>query len=254
MTAEPLTPAQIAGRMTAALATITSLWPDMLTPASSSRHGGTAPILSDDDESDADTPRTLRVVAVRQEVNWQVRGWAQVLIEDHDLDDRTPDGHDTLGLCAYLRKHVDLMSTHEAGLDALQELEDCAHAVEHCVYGAPVRRQALGPCPDPTCDGTVRDNATFDDAGRRLASCTRCHVEQAQMDWAESMGITVPDSLTKHELIQLAHEDYGLTLTEHGITCLVSRGTLTPLDRKSRPQRYGYFACIDYLTERRART
>ena len=56
------------------------------------------------------------------------------------------------------------------------------------------------------------------------------------------------------ELIRLAHEDYGLDLTEHGITCLVSRGTLTPLDAKSRPQRYGYFACIDYLTARRART
>ena len=49
MTAEPLTPAQITGRMTAALATITSLWPDMLTPPSRSNHGGTAPILSDDD-------------------------------------------------------------------------------------------------------------------------------------------------------------------------------------------------------------
>lgn len=257
---DSLTQAQIAGRMTAALATVRSLWGDMLTPSTSAGHGGTAPILDDHDESGADASRTLRIIAVRQEVNWQVRGWCQVLVEDHgvllrfyDPDETIPDGHDTLGLCAYLRKHVDLMAQHEAALDALQELEDCAQAVEHCVYGSSQRRQKLGDCPDPTCDGDIRVTGGLDDDGRPLARCTRCKAERPQLEWAAPLGRSIPDSLTKRELIALAHDDYGLTLSEHGVTCLVSRGTLQPVDDK-RPQRYPYMACIEYLTKRRART
>ena len=246
MTAELLTPAQIAGRMTAALATITSLWPDMLTPASSSRHGGTAPILSDDDESDADTPRTLRVVAVRQEVNWQVRGWAQVLIEDHNLDDRTPDGHDTLGLCAYLRKHVDLMSTHEANLDALQELEDCADAVTNVVFGHKRPRLALGACTITACDGTVRD-AGQDDDGHQIARCTHCGTTAGVRWWAEQMRMPVRDTLTGAELIVLAHQQYGRRLTPSAIKMAVKRQMLTPLPN-TRPQEFTTAQCIGYLT------
>lgn len=253
---DSLTPAQIAGRMTAALATVRSLWSDMLTPSTSAGHGGTAPILDDHDESDADASRTLRIIAVRQEVNWQVRGWCQVLVEDHDLDDAPTNGHDVLALCAFMRRHTDLMAEHEAALDALQELEDCAQAVEHCVYGSSQRRQKLGDCPDPTCDGDIRvvtGVAGRDDEGRPLARCTKCKAERPQLEWAAPLGRSIPDSLTKRELIALAHDDYGLTLSEHGVTCLVSRGTLQPVDEK-RPQRYPYMACIEYLTKRRART
>ena len=234
MTAEPLTPAQIAGRMSAALATITSLWDDMLEPTGTATGGGHG------------DPRVIQVCNVRQEVNWQVRGWCQVLIEDHQLDDRTPDGHDTLGLCAYLRKHVDLMAAHEANLDALQELEDCADAVTNVVFGHKRPRLALGACTITACDGIVRD-AGQDDDGHQIARCAECGTTANVRWWAEQMRMPVRDTLTGAELIVLAHQQYGRRLTPSAIKMAVKRQMLTPLPN-TRPQAFTMAQCVGYLT------
>lgn len=231
---DTLTPAAIGNRLVAALNTISALWDDMLEPVGHSGHGG-----------DGD-PRNIVICNLRQEVNWQVRGWAQVLVEDHELNDAIPSGTDTLGLCAYLIKHRDLMAEHEAARDALQEIEDCAEAVTNSVFGHKRPRLALGSCTITGCDGTVRD-AGLNDDGQQVARCTECGVTAGVKWWADQMRMPVRETLSSAEVIVLAHQQYGRRLKPSAIKMAVKRGILHPLP-DTRPQQFTMGNVIGYLT------
>lgn len=254
MTNEPLTPTQMAGRIRASLATIRDLYDEVLEPTGRALHHGNAPVRADDADDSDDLPRTDRVIAVRQEVGWQVQSWAQMLVEDLNLDDAPRDTNDTPATCAWLQAHADDLATHDAGTDALEELTACAEALEHAVYGHKAPQLALCPCTDPTCDGTVRATHDTNEHGQELARCDRCHTQQTAREWSLSNGIHERPPLTKADIVALAHEQFGLTLSTHGITCLVGRGMLTPIKRDEKPHRFDFADTVRYLTQRRMRT
>ena len=237
MTAEPLTPAQIAGRMTAALATIRDRWDDMLEPSSQRGSGAS---------SSSEATKVEALVSDRQEILWHVRGWCQVIVEDYGIDDQIPDGLDVPDMARFLIRHVDELAANAGCLDALDELTEDADAVRRYTGDAGRPEMALCPCPLGTCDtGMIRPTRTRDDEGRDEARCDQCGALATVSEWRRLAGCVSLEPLDVDGLIALART-FGLRLTPHGVRCI---RTLQPVEEDG-PSRFDVADAVRYLTRR----
>ena len=64
------------------------------------------------------------------------------------------------------------------------------------------------------------------------------------------MHITRKPALTRDEVIRLAHQQFGIRLTPHAVTCLTGKGTLTA----NKDGHYDLVDTVRYLTVRAAKT
>ena len=242
------------GRIVKALYGITDLWDEMLLPTArrtGSRSGGV--LLDDTDDSAADTPRTIQVIDIRLAVMHALRGWCQVIVEDHNVHHGIPNGTDVPGMVTFLLRWRTQLADHDAADTILEELRDCHTAVRNCAR--PYRRtsMSLGPCPLTTqhpdtsdkapCTGTVR-TCEGDAEAESWAQCTVCRERGVAAWWERQMFPEVTEdqqqdrTVTAQEIVTLAHKDFGRAITQQAVWQWTHRRTLPPVDPKARPLRY----------------
>lgn len=236
-----LTPVAVENRLRAALATITSLWDDMLEiPGTSSNRR----------PSEAELTRPEAVAALRREIHHELTVWARLVHRHFPTTDEQPAT--APDVCDYLTRHSDKLAT--AGERALEGIEDSAEALTRFVYGTKKPAVALGPCPHLGChDGTIRTTNDHDEEGRSLQRCDTCGEKHTTDEWLTLMNITRKPTLTADEVLDLAHKQFGIRLTAHALTCLTSKGTLTPISQ-TKPYTYDLTDAVRYLTARAAKT
>lgn len=240
MTAEPLTPAQIAGRIRASLHNITSLWDDMVELA------GTSPTR---DHAQSELTRPEAVANLRREIHHELSVWCDLIRRHFPTTDAPPPSHNMHAICGYLTDHADQLA--EAGRRALEGIEDSADAITRFVYGAKKPAIALGPCPLTDCaTGTIRATPDTDHEGRPIQRCDTCNEKHTTDEWLTLMHITRKPALTRDEVIRLAHQQFGIRLTPHAVTCLTGKGTLTA----NKDGHYDLVDTVRYLTVRAAKT
>lgn len=195
---------RLARTITEAATSIRRDWPHMLPVlAPAQRIGGgshSAQITADDhDPTEADIDPLTRVVSLRRYALDLLNGWSRVVMEDRPVTKALPDGLDAGQMCAFLDRHADWISGHEAAKDCADELTEVARRVGQVVR--PTRKEwiSLGDCPlevefDPeagpeVCGGKVRawpsqitDQTAAERAAERLPNCRRCGTE-ATVDW-----------------------------------------------------------------------
>src|SRR5690349_25066252 len=122
----------------------------MLIPTTGGGSGGsaTARITADDHaETEADIDRTTRVVSLRRFTVDVLNGWSRVVMEDRPVEKALPNGSDAKGMAAFLDRHAQWMSGHDAAGDCAGELADVARRITNLV--TPQRKEwiSLGSCP-----------------------------------------------------------------------------------------------------------
>ena len=154
-----------------ACASIRRDWPHMLPRnAPAQRLGGgsrSAQITAADHApTDSDIDPLTRLVSLRRLIVDVLNGWSRVVIEDRPItSSAVPDGRSAPDMCAFLERHAQWMSGHEAATDCAEEVSDLARRAHQVTN--PARREwiALGDCPLPwvdeegnetRCGGTVR--------------------------------------------------------------------------------------------------
>jgi hypothetical protein len=221
---DELTPAQIAGRLTAALATINNLWADTLEPTRG------APGLGSAGSKEAPTPIPTHILDLRRDTELTLTGWALVTIEDRQLH-YGPRSNDAPGLCEFLNRHTEWLSLHDAAADILAEIQKAADRITAATR--PQRRDwvNLGACPlevdsdegPATCGGQVR--AKTEPGG--TVTCQRCGTEGALTWWER---IIMPDAsrlVTAAELPEFVRQQFGKAIKTPTVRKWIERGVIT---------------------------
>ena len=231
---EPTSTADLEEQILRALADIRKHWHALLPDAPGAIRPTRAAArrlytLPDDDESGADLPRLDVTVDLRREVTLALNGWARVIVEDRALTKVIPNGADTLGLVAFLERHAQWFSGHEAAPEAADELTGWAEEVR--AAAEPRKRDwvILGPCPfvieERFCPGRVR-SAIHDGA---WAHCSE-HGEEAITEWWEQvLGIdTLPkDLIGPKEVADLLAQRLFIRVTHRTVLNWTKGGRLT---------------------------
>lgn len=213
--------------ITAACDTIRTNWAALIamgTPSGAARGGPkSAQITADDhDPTDADVDRLTRIVSLRRFARDVLNGWCRVIMEDRPVTKALPDGSDVPGMCAFLARHAQWFSGHEAATDATDELAAIARHVRR--YVDPPRRDFvwLGDCPfvidDWFCAGRVR--TTGDDE----AACTDCGQAAIVEWWIHVLGV-IP-TVTHDGLRQFLRAQFGRDVKRATIRQWVKRGVI----------------------------
>lgn len=280
MTVEPRTETQaLEQRITDALVTIRREWGHMLpTGPAPIRYGvgQAAGIVGDNsppcwradgtpywpaDHGDTnDVDGTTATLSLRRLVTGHLNGWCRAVVEDRimpTLSDKSsrevseyltkvlPNGHHVIGMCAFLERHAQWMSGHEAAEDMAAEVEDDARKVKAVTQ--PERREwiSLGSCPQEieaetddglvmqTCAGQVRAwPRETDEDGQVMARCRRCGVEAVASWWERQMfdDAELKVTLTDAEVVTFVHRAYGKVITQATVRQWVKRKIIQPSD------------------------
>ena len=228
-----LTAQQIEGRLISALATIRDLWDEMMeAPARRpGTKGGGGATLDDHAESDADTPRLIRIVDVRHQVTATLNGWCRVTIEDHDVEHHIPSGHDVKGMCVFLARWAPRMAEHDAAADLLEEVSAARRKVERIARPQRPAGLRLGACPlkwqnpetadDQPCPGRLHAS---DDGWIR---CDKCGTLAVAAWWEEqTFGKEGAPMMTADQLVSWLHRQYGMVVQPATVRQWVKRGDL----------------------------
>jgi hypothetical protein len=144
-------------------------------------------------------------------------------------------------MAAFISRHADWMSGHEAANDCRDEVRDLAHRCHLIAF--PTRRESIsiGRCPleQPgeadvltVCGGDVRSREADDGAhdGQAWAACSRCG-EVAVASWWEDKMFDDPETrrwLTDADVVTFMHRTYGEVIAQSTVRQWVTRRVLQP--------------------------
>jgi hypothetical protein len=160
-------------------------------------------VKDDHDETEADMDRQTRVVSLRRFATDVLNGWSRVVMEDRPVTSELPDGRDVPSMAAFLLRHAEWISWHDAGEDCARELRRVARKVSAITAPPPPRQwMPIGECPvtvadadgnSVVCGAKVR---AYPD--RAFIACPSCGTEDTLAWW---MSQIVPEGS------DLAHAD-----------------------------------------------
>jgi hypothetical protein len=140
-------------------------------------------VKDDHDETEADMDRQTRVVSLRRFATDVLNGWSRVVMEDRPVTSELPDGRDVPSMAAFLLRHAEWISWHDAGEDCARELRRVARKVSAITAPPPPRQwMPIGECPV-----TVADAARTPRAGRSTAvqPCWHTPSTRLRRTWRE---------------------------------------------------------------------
>lgn len=216
-------------------------WPHMLRPGDTQAPGWatrTGVQLDDHDPRDTDQRRIDRTLSLRRYVQDVLNGWCRLIIEDRHVTNHVPAGTDVPGMAAFLQRHAEWLSGHEAAEDARDELTELAHRCHLIAY--PSRRESisLGRCPLEipgeqdvleTCGGDVRARPVPNERpGEAYAACSRCGEVAVASWWAERMFLDGEGSplVTAGELVAVIAYRLEVVVTHDQIRQWKHRGKI----------------------------
>ncbi len=124
-----------------ALADIQAFWPEMIDTEIRARRTGTI--------GRTDTrplPIPVHVLDARRHTTDVLTAWALLIAEERDLNPHL-DAGDVIGLAGFIDIHYDWLAAHDAGPDAIDEINACARTVRRIARPEPRPEQAfVGPC------------------------------------------------------------------------------------------------------------
>lgn len=207
--------------------TIRDGWPRMIAPGETQAPGRVNPagvLLTDHDPRDSDTRRIDRVLSHRRFTMDVLNQWSRLIMDDRDITNpkTLPLGTDVPAMAAFVQRHAQWLSGHDAADDARRELKDLARKVE-AIVAPPVKEWvSLGSCPlevefDPevgvqACNGQVRAWPRAEDRdGEVMARCQRCGVEAVTSWWESEMfkDAELKVLLTAEEVVTFVHRAFG---------------------------------------------
>jgi hypothetical protein len=204
---------QIEMQLVEALRTIRSHWGLMQLGTSSASNGGSP-------SSDVVTGVDRRV-SLAHEVTLILNGWARIVVEDRGVTHWLPLGTDTLGLVAFLERHAQWMSGHEAAQDCADEIATCARKVKLTAVPPVKDWISIGECP--ICEvGDVRAYPGCD------PTCQACGIDAVWSWWEKRMRPDAQDLVSAEELVGLLYRAFGKPIKPTTIRQWVSRGLLEP--------------------------
>jgi hypothetical protein len=217
-------------------------WPHMIRPGETQAPGITSRsgvALPDHSPSDADMRRIDKVISLRRHVQDALNGWCRVVIEDRGTKAGIPLGTDVPGMCAFIERHAEWLSGHEAATDCRDELREFAHRA-HLIVSPPRREtMSIGRCPLEipgeqdvleVCGGDVR--ARTGDVqhtdGKAWATCNRCGEVSPAEWWAERMFIDGESSplVTIGELVAVIAYRLRVVVTHEQVRQWKHRGKI----------------------------
>lgn len=243
-------------RITEALVTIRREWGHMMpTGPAPIRYGvGRAAQITADDhaETGADIDATTALVSLRREVVDTLNGWSRLVMDDRPVTKALPDGMSALSMCAFLERHAQWASGHEAAEDMAGEVSALARKVKAVTQ--PQRREwiNLGSCPLEveadtdeglamvTCNGQVRAwPRETDDDGQVMARCRRCGIEAVTSWWESRMfdDAELKVMLTAEEVVTFVHRAYGKVIKSVTVRQWDKRGVIEPAGHDDKGRR-----------------
>lgn len=269
--------------MHTALAGIASHWAAMMVPTSGGGQGasrgpttitaGPEPdaddplgvrVEADHADTEADIDRATRVVSLRRLTTDVLNGWSRVVMEDRPVTTALPDGSSATSMAAFLDRHAQWMSGHDAAQDCADELADLNRRITALV--TPRRREwmNLGSCPlkgedGAACGGRVRAWPRAEDRdGETMARCRTCGTEAVATWWESQMfdDAELKVWLTDADLVTFVHTTFGKVVTEATIRQWVKRKVLSASGSDDKGRRLFHREAVVFaldLHEKRAR-
>lgn len=136
-----------ADQIAAALRKLRIAWPLMLPPGPRGAGGG-SPVGG---SKEPPPPAPIGTLSLRRDACTILASWCRLVIEDAvDVEGRhmtvVLDGGDATQMAGWLLTWADFLSEHEAGEDAVYELERLANQCDAIAREVRVRRFSVGPC------------------------------------------------------------------------------------------------------------
>lgn len=175
-----------------------------------------------------------RRVSLIHDVTLTLNGWARIVVEDRGTTHGIPLGSDGPGLCIFLERHGDWMSTHPASRDALDEVTTAAARVQLSAFPPQREWVTIGECPctvadeggnSVVCGGQVR--AYPDDPTKariRQPSCERCGHEDTFDWWVSQIVPEAADLATATSVIAAIAFRHNHLLSHEQIRQWAARG------------------------------
>lgn len=243
---EQLTDTQrLAADITQAMTSLQRDWPHMIregetqAPGMASRSGV---LLDDHDPRDNDQNRITKTLSLRRLAQDQLADWCALVIEDKPVTNgaTVPCGTDVPGMAAFIARHADWLSGHEAAEDCRDEIQALARDCHQIVNPARKEWMSLGSCPlevefDPangaeTCSGDVRAWPRAEDRdGEVEAECQRCG-QTAVASWWESQMFANEELkvlLTAAEVVTFIHRAFRKAVDRTTVQRWETRGLIT---------------------------
>lgn len=241
------------------LRTIRDLWPEMLptlkaAPISGGTSTGARTSTAGDDDNgthNRDVARLDIIVSARCDVLAVLKGWCRVIIEDWDVQKRTPNGGDMHSMVEFIDRWALTFSEHEAFEDALDEIRDASRTVRQ-IARPPIRDSVwIGDCP--VTIGRDGDRVECGTAVRVRSGepirCKGCDTEDTLDGWILRI-VGHHEPVTTAQLIPLLKQRMGIHATPTQIRQWVHRGVIattgTRDDGRSLFDRADVFARLAY--------
>ena len=265
MTTEPRTETQhLEQRITDALVTIRKGWSGLRPAPPSTRPGGgsrSALITADDHlvgdwnilgDSNRDVDATTSLASIKRTVIDVLNSWSREVVDDRIMSSLSgksareirehltkvlPHGQDVPGMCAFLQRHAQWMSGHEAGEVMADELRAVARSVKGYVAPPEPPPWKIGDCPLEieqdgemvTCGGAVRYRADYRDKdGEAMPMCERCG-QSAVWSWWEDRyfdNVEARKWLTYEDVALLARSILGRPVARQTVKMWANRGVI----------------------------
>jgi len=134
-------------QIAASLRKLRTAWPHML-PEGTRAAGGNSPVGG---SKEPPPPAPIGTLSLRREVCTILASWCRLVVEDAvDVEGRTMtvtlDGGDAPQMAGWLLTWADFLGEHEAGDDAVSELNQLANQCDAIARDLRVRRFSVGPC------------------------------------------------------------------------------------------------------------
>ncbi|WP_369068557.1 hypothetical protein [Kineococcus terrestris] len=229
-----MTPSQTAGRLTAALATITAVWhltldpPRLVQGAGGGRAG----------KPESKLPIDVNAYEARADAARLLGSWCETVADERAVCPRDLGDGSVPHLAAWLGEHVDWLAEHEdVGPAAAVELDEVAARLDRVAH--PDRPDAvyIGRCPVGLDVGTPCEARLYWPRGAETITCPRCGVTDGVRGWAARMGTYTDAHLTAVQLATYLSHRFERVIDHDLVRRWASRGVLTRAghDERRRP-------------------